>query len=96
MDGQWDADGTRMADAICRALGDPAVPVYRMRWWAMRLAAPFVPLLRELLAMKYLWDQPVRLRNDRLLATLGHEPRTPLDEAVRATLGALGSLAPAA
>lgn len=93
MAGQWDADGTAMVDAIRRVLGDPAVPVRRMPWWAMRLASPFVPLLRELLEMKYLWDRPVRLRGDWLAGTLGAEPHTPLEEAVRATLAAMGALA---
>lgn len=92
MEGHWDADGTRMVDAIRHALGDPAIPMRRMPWFMMRLAAPFVPLLRELVEMKYLWDRPVRLRNERLEATIGAEPRTPLDEAVRATLRAIGCL----
>lgn len=94
MDGHWDADGTRMVTAIRRALGDPTVPVRRTPWLMMRLASPFVPLLRELMEMKYLWEQPVRLRNDRLIAALGAEPRTPLDEAVRETLAAMGCLEP--
>lgn len=92
MDGHWDADGTRMVGAIQRALASPAVPVKPMPWWAMRLAAPFVPLLRELLEMKYLWEQPVRLDNRRLRAALSEEPRTPLDDAVRTTLAAMGCL----
>jgi nucleoside-diphosphate-sugar epimerase len=90
MAGHWDADGTAMVDAIRRALGGPAIRTTRLPWLAMRLAAPFVPMFRELLEMKYLWDQPVRLRNDRLVAKLGSEPRTPLDDAVRATLVGLG------
>jgi nucleoside-diphosphate-sugar epimerase len=92
MEGHWDPDGMRITDAIRRVLGDPAVRVRPLPWWAMRLASPFVPVLRELLEMKYLWDRPVRLRNDRLLATLGREARTPLDEAVRTTLAAIGCL----
>ncbi|WP_336961722.1 NAD-dependent epimerase/dehydratase family protein [Sphingobium aquiterrae] len=96
MDGQWDADGTQMVDAIRRVLGAPAFQLRRMPWLMMRLAAPFVPLLRELVEMKYLWDHPVRLRNDRLVAAIGAEPHTPLDEAVRATLEGIGCLEPAA
>ncbi|MDH7973521.1 NAD-dependent epimerase/dehydratase family protein [Sphingomonas sp. AR_OL41] len=92
MAGHWDADGTAMIDAIRRALGDPAMRVARMPWGLMRLAAPFVPLLRELREMKYLWDQPVRLRNDRLVALLGSEPHTPLDHAVQQALAGLGCL----
>jgi nucleoside-diphosphate-sugar epimerase len=91
MAGHWDADGTQMTGAIRRALGG-SVPVRRLPWLLMRLATPFVPLLRELVEMKYLWDQPVRLRNGKLEAVLGSEPRTPLDTAVRATLAAMGCL----
>ncbi|MGY2736736.1 NAD-dependent epimerase/dehydratase family protein [Sphingomonas sp. UYP23] len=90
MEGLWDADGTQMTDAICRALGDPAVPVRKTPWWIMRLMAPFVPTIREVLAMKYLWDRPVRMTNARLVARLGPEPRTPLDDAVRTTLKSMG------
>lgn len=94
MDGQWDHDGAQMIAAIRAALGDPALPVRRLPWRLMRLGAPFVPFFRELLELKYLWDEPVRLDNARLLATLGEEPRTPLAEAVRTTLAGLGCLPP--
>ncbi|APR54170.1 hypothetical protein CA223_02810 [Sphingomonas koreensis] len=92
MDGHWDVDGTQMVGAIQCALGAPSVSIKPMPWWAMRLAAPFVPLLRELLEMRYLWEEPVRLDDSRLRAALGEEPRTPLDVAVRTTLAAMGSL----
>jgi hypothetical protein len=42
--------------------------------------------------MKYLWERPVRLDNAKLVVALGTEPRTPLDEAVRATLAGIGCL----
>ena len=61
-------------------------------WPLLRLAGPLVPLFRELAEMRYLWRTPVRLDNRRLLATLGEEPRTPLDRAVRETLTGLGCL----
>ncbi|MBB3950761.1 NAD-dependent epimerase/dehydratase family protein [Aureimonas jatrophae] len=88
MDGHWDSDGTRMPQAIADALGSPRVPVRPLPWWALRLAAPFNRTVRELLEMRYLWRQPVRLSNARLVARLGAEPRTPLREAVAATLAA--------
>jgi nucleoside-diphosphate-sugar epimerase len=94
MEGHWDPDGTRMLGAIRAAAGDPSLSVRRMPWLAMRLAAPFVPLFRELAEMRYLWEQPLRLSNAHLLATIGTEPVTPLDEAVRATLVAMGCLGP--
>jgi nucleoside-diphosphate-sugar epimerase len=92
MDGHWDADGTRMVQAIRRAAGQPDLKVNAMPWWLMRLAAPLVPLFRELGEMRYLWQTPVRMNNGRLLAVLGCEPCTPLDAAVRATLEGLGCL----
>ena len=58
----------------------------------MRLAAPFVVTLRELQEMRYLWQQPVRLDNAKLVAVLGREPHTALDAAVEATLEGLGCL----
>ncbi len=86
MDGQWDASGTTMTDAIVRALGDPTVPVAPMPWWLMRVASLFVTTPREMMEMRYLWQHPIRLDNARLVAAMGAEPRTPLIEAVRATL----------
>lgn len=91
-EGFWDADGAAMAAAIARAVGDSALPIRRFPWPLLRLAAPFVPLFRELAEMRYLWEQPVRLDNRRLVAFLGEEPRTGLDEAVRRTLVGLGCL----
>ena len=90
MDGHFDADGTQMIAAICRAVGE--VPVRAFPWRMSMLASPFVPFLRELREMRYLWRTPLRMSNARLVATLGTEPHTPLDEAVRATLADLGCL----
>ena len=94
MGGHWDADGTQMQAAIRRASGMPELPVRRFPWWLATLASPLVPVFRELREMRYLWQRPVRLVNTRLLAVLGHEPHTPLDAAVGATLEALGCLRP--
>jgi nucleoside-diphosphate-sugar epimerase len=92
MGGHWDADGRAMQDAIRRASGQPGLRVRRFPWWLLTLASPVVPVFRELREMRYLWQQPVRLRNARLLALLGSEPHTPLDAAVVATLQGLGCL----
>ncbi|MFE1601840.1 NAD-dependent epimerase/dehydratase family protein [Methylobacterium sp. ID0610] len=97
--GHWDADGTRIAAAIARAVGRPDLPVRRVPWGLARLAEPMVPFLREAREMLYLWREPLHLDNRRLVALLGAEPHTPLDAAVAATLADLGCLpagAPAA
>ncbi|MEH3104980.1 MAG: hypothetical protein PGN12_13880 [Sphingomonas phyllosphaerae] len=92
MDGHRDPDGRHMVEAIARVLGDPAVPIRPLPWWPLRVAALFATAPREWMEMRYLWEQPVRLANDRLVAELGQEPRTPLDEAVRVALAGLGCL----
>ncbi|WP_449412885.1 NAD(P)H-binding protein [Pandoraea soli] len=94
MAGHWDADGTQMAAAITRVMARHGVDVKRRRfpWWLVWMASPFVTTLRELREMRYLWQQPVRMDNTRLVATLGHEPHTPLEVALSATLEGLGCL----
>lgn len=94
MDGVFDADGEQMIAAIRRVTGRADLKVKAFPWWLVRLASPFVPLFRELAEMRYLWREPLRLDNARLVAVLGEEPRTPLDQAVRATLESLGCLTP--
>jgi hypothetical protein len=54
--------------------------------------APFVPVFRELLEMRYLWSVPVRMSNRRLIGIMGEEPRTPVALAGRETLAGLGCL----
>jgi len=91
MDGFWDADGMQMAEAIKRVAGGKA-KIGRFPWWIVPLAAPFVPIMRELKEMRYLWKVPLRMSNAKLVSELGKEPQTPIDEAVRASLVALGCL----
>jgi nucleoside-diphosphate-sugar epimerase len=92
MEGHWDADGTGMIAAVRKAAGRLDLPVRRFPWRLLSLASPFVPMFRELKEMRYLWQAPVRMANARLLAVLGTEPRTPLDDAVRATLVGLSCI----
>jgi nucleoside-diphosphate-sugar epimerase len=90
--GHWDADGTAMVGAIRRTSGHADAPVRKFPWPLVWLASPFVPLFRETLEMRYLWREPLRLDNSRLVDFLGGEPHTPLDTAVRNTLAGLGSV----
>ena len=91
MRGVWDEDGLGLVESIRRVTGRP-VATSRMPWWALRLAAPFKPLFRELLAMRYVWRVPLRLDNSGLVRVLGEEPHTPLDMAMRETLRAAHAL----
>jgi len=90
--GHWLEDGAEMARAIRRVVDNPDLPIRRFPWIAVYLGAPFVPLFRELIEMRYLWRVPLRLDNRKLVGLLGSEPHTPLDEAVRRTLQGLGCL----
>jgi len=90
--GHWFERGIEMAEAIRTAVGDPRIPIRPLPWWLVGAASPVVPLMRELWEMRYLWRVPMQLDNTKLLAVLGHEPHTPVDEAVRASLIGLGCL----
>jgi len=83
--GHW-ADGDAMTGAIRYAVGNPQLPVRSFPWWLLALASPFVKLFRELREMRYLWQQPLQLDNRKLVALLGSEPHTSLQQATRETL----------
>lgn len=95
MAGHWDTDGSQMSEAIGRVVALQAGHTPRVStfpWWLLSLAAPFVTTFREMREMRYLWRTPIRMDNARLLAVLGREPHTPLDEALAATLAGMGCL----
>ena len=54
----------------------------RMAWWPIRLAAPLVPMAREIAEMAYLWDRPHALV-DALPRPIGS---TPLAQAMAVTM----------
>jgi len=90
--GHWLEPGEAMIEAVRRVTGGARLPVRRMPWPLLYIAAPFWTFARELLEMRYLWQVPLRLDNGKLVALLGGEPHTPLDDAVRRTLEDLGCL----
>jgi nucleoside-diphosphate-sugar epimerase len=92
MEGHWDADGTRMIEAIRGATGNPGLPARAFPWWLVTAASPFVTLFREMREMRYLWRVPLHMTNRKLVAFLGREPHTGWQEAVRETLKGIGSL----
>ncbi|GAB3793742.1 NAD-dependent epimerase/dehydratase family protein [Dyella agri] len=85
-------DGNTLLAAARRATGNATLPLRAFPWWLAHLAAPFVVVLRELREMRYLWREPLQLDNRRLVAWLGAEPHTPLQQAVETTLRGFGCL----
>jgi len=90
--GDWDADGRQMIEAIRKAAGRPDLPVKGLPWFVFKLASPFNETMREISANRPLWRNPIRLENAKLVAFLGEEPHTPLDLAVETTLRGIGCI----
>jgi nucleoside-diphosphate-sugar epimerase len=90
-EGHCDTTGHGVVEAVRAAIGR-RVPRYAFPWWATRLLSPVSDMAREMAEIAPYWRHPVRLDNRRLVALLGAEPRTPLDQAVTTTLEALGCL----
>jgi nucleoside-diphosphate-sugar epimerase len=86
---------TLTGDELVAALETAAgrrLPASRLPWFAIRAMAPFNETFREMLEMRYLWETPVLLDNSKLLARLGAEPHTPIEEALRVALAGLNAL----
>lgn len=73
--------GHQFAQHISQALHHD-IKVHRMSWLPLRLAAPFWPLARGLLEMRYLWDLPHSLQSERLAELCPDYRDTPMDEAL--------------
>jgi nucleoside-diphosphate-sugar epimerase len=62
----------------------------RLPWTLIRLCALFVPTWAALVEMRYLWDTPHALANEKLTALIGAEPHTALQDAAASALTDLG------
>jgi nucleoside-diphosphate-sugar epimerase len=88
--------GSDMLDAVERAaagLGLEPPSGFRrggMPWGLIRALAWAVPMWREGVKMSYLWRVPHALDGAALTSTSGPLPSTPIDQAVRESLRALG------
>ena len=67
-----------------------SLKIGRMPWWLINSLSFAVPMFRELLEMRYLWQTPYALSGDKLTAFIGVQPVTPLPQALRAALADLG------
>jgi nucleoside-diphosphate-sugar epimerase len=77
--------GQAMREALERVVGKPLRPA-GLPWPLIHLGAPFVPMWRELLVMRYLWQRPHALHDAALRALIGSVPQTPLPQALRSVL----------
>ena len=64
-------------------------PVSPLTWVGVALAGLVSAKLRAVLEMRYLWQRPHELVNDRLVELIGAEPHTPFAIAARAAVAAL-------
>ncbi len=90
--GHWFERGSDFTDAVGRAAGIADLKVKRFPWFAIFLARPVWPLARGLWEMHYLWREPLRLDNRKLVSLIGPEPHTPAEAMLRTTLEGLGCL----
>ena len=92
-------DWASAAEALAKEQGwvrpGAALRVDSLSWPVLRMLALVMPTMASVCEMRYLWHTPYALANDRLLALIGEEPRTPFAAALRAALADLDMLAPA-
>ena len=95
--GQQLLDGIEAAARELGLVGRSERVVHRrMSWLPIRVAGLVVPMLRELARMRYLYQVPHALDGSALKAAVGPLPQTPLRDALRVTVAALGHTAVAA
>lgn len=82
--GHWVTSG-EMTEAIRKAAPVP-LKANMAPLAVLRLIGLVNPLIREIMKMRYLWENPMRLHDERLAAILGDDFGTPFEEAVAATV----------
>jgi len=71
---------------IAQQAGKPELPVRAVPWSALKVAAVFDRVIRELLELRYLFDSSVIMDGSKLKGLLPEFRETPIEEAVLATL----------
>jgi nucleoside-diphosphate-sugar epimerase len=72
--------------AVAAAAGRPKLAVRRVPWWLLGLVGRVKPVVRELMEMRYLFDEALVLDDPRFRQLLPTFKATPLDQAIRDTL----------
>lgn len=88
--GHYFGDVDEFIATLRAAAGNPGLKRKRFFWPMVYAAAPFVGFFREILEMRYLWNETIRLDNAALVAAIGEEPHTPAVEAFAAALHRTG------
>lgn len=71
---------------VAQRAGRPDLPVRRLPWALLRLAALFDPVLRELRELRYLFDEAVVIDDPRRRQLLPGFAATPLEQSIDETL----------
>jgi nucleoside-diphosphate-sugar epimerase len=77
--------GVELIDAV-EVATDKTLKVKRVPWGIMSAIGIFSPLIREVVAMRYLWNKPHQLDGSALTALLPNFKPTPLNIAMREVL----------
>ncbi len=77
--------GNELVASIQKIVPTP-LKVGRVPWWLFSVLGLFQPMMREILKMRYLWQQPHKLVDPKLDALLGTGFGTPIDRAVAETV----------
>lgn len=90
--GQWLDVLTPIAQQQGWVRPGKALKFSRLPWAVIRVGGWFIPSWGALAEMRYLWDTPHALANDKLCALIGSEPHTTLTQAAQTALKDLGLL----
>jgi len=77
---------TSLTTEIARVADRPALKLRKTPWFILRLLGLKIPLLRELVELRYLFEEGVHLNSDKLMSLLPGFTVTPLETAVAETL----------
>ncbi|MHB0972238.1 MAG: NAD-dependent epimerase/dehydratase family protein [Thermoanaerobaculia bacterium] len=71
---------------VARGAGHAKLGISKTSWATLRLAGLFDPIVRELLELRYLWDESLILDGSKLKQLLPEFETSSLEDAVRATV----------